>query len=96
MGWFPTKEQIAEEASDFENLGFFKKTKNVLVTFILGSGPINLIDAVMLAWFKPVNCGGVMWAIFIGWVKNRWGDFDRIFQRVMGCPELTIVVSWAV
>jgi hypothetical protein len=49
MGWFPTKEQIAEEASDFENLGFFKKTKNVLVTFILGSGPINLIDAVMLA-----------------------------------------------
>ena len=42
MGLVPTTEQIEEEANSFENLGFFKKSKNVLVIFILVTTGISL------------------------------------------------------
>lgn len=43
MGWFPSAEEIEEEAVNFEELSFFKKTKNVLTVFILVTVALSLL-----------------------------------------------------
>ena len=35
MAWFPTKESINQEVADYNNISFFKKSKNLLVCFII-------------------------------------------------------------
>ena len=35
MGYLPTSEQIKEEVSNYDELTFFKKIKNILIVFIL-------------------------------------------------------------
>jgi hypothetical protein len=35
MGFFATKKEIEQEAKSYETLSFFKKTKNILVSFIV-------------------------------------------------------------
>lgn len=42
MPSIPTKEQIDEEANNYGNLSFFKKTKNALVAFILVISALSL------------------------------------------------------
>jgi len=54
MGWIPTKIEIEKEANDYENLGFFKKSKHVLVLFVVAT--------FVLSYLVFENYGIELWA----------------------------------
>ncbi|HIC19658.1 TPA: hypothetical protein EYO77_16245 [Candidatus Poribacteria bacterium] len=73
MGWGPTKEVIEKEANDYNELSFFRKSKNKLVSFIIvvtvwsylvsiGSYPIDLL---------PIAIFNMAVASFV-YFNHRW------------------------
>ena len=49
VGWIPTKDDIIGEAQNYEDLKFFAKSKNQLVTFILIVSGISIFLLEVLA-----------------------------------------------
>ena len=41
MGWFPSKVGIEKEVNDYKQLGFFGKSKNLLVSFVIVTSVIS-------------------------------------------------------
>ena len=71
MGWIPTKEEIQAEVDNYNNLTFFKKTKNVLVTFILVITGLSLL----LAGELNVEIWAVLLylpLVFFIYLNHRW------------------------
>ena len=41
MGWFPSKVGIEKEVNDYKQLGFFGKSKNLLVSFVIVTSVVS-------------------------------------------------------
>lgn len=42
MGWIPSKEEISDEVANYSELTFFKKSKNILVCFVIAMSLLSL------------------------------------------------------
>ena len=99
MGWIPTKEEIQAEVDNYNNLTFFKKTKNVLVTFILVITGLSLL----LAGELNVEIWSVLLylplVLFI-YLNHRWAILlfgllyvaDKIIFIIQGYSPFTQII----
>ena len=42
MGWIPSREEISEEVANYSELTFFKKSKNILASFVIATSLLSL------------------------------------------------------
>lgn len=42
MSWIPSSDEIAEEAANYSELTFFKKSKNILASFVIATSLLTL------------------------------------------------------
>ncbi|MDB9980634.1 hypothetical protein OAD65_00035 [Planktomarina temperata] len=103
VGWIPTKDDIIGEAQNYEDLKFFAKSKNQLVTFILivsgisiffigsfGIGLIGIALNLVLAGFIYLNH---RWAIIVFALMY---SADKILMLSMGARPTSLLIFWAV
>lgn len=99
MGWIPTKEEIQAEVDNYNNLTFFKKSKNVLVTFslviigisVLLAGKLNVEIWIVLLYLPLV--------LFI-YLNHRWAILlfgllfvgDKIILITQGYSPFTQII----
>jgi predicted membrane protein len=86
MGWFPSKVGIKKEVNDYKKLGFFGKSKNLLVSFII-------ITAV-ISYFVYFPLWIVLIYFFLGifiYLNHRWAI--AIFATGYLAEKLFLVVA---
>jgi len=42
VGWIPSKEEISDEVANYSELTFFKKSKNILASFVIAMSLLSL------------------------------------------------------
>ena len=81
MGLFATKKQINDEVSNYEKLTFFKKSKNILVsfiiftvliTFLLSGATITETLSVVDGNFLVISVGMNLILAFFIYQNHRW------------------------
>ena len=99
MSWIPTKEEITKEAENYNILTFFKKTKNILVTFIIGISLFNLLirwSIINTEMFVSIGIYVVL-AAFI-YFNHRWAmvifallfTLDKVMIMIAIMPRISI------
>ena len=103
MGWIPSREEIEGEASKYNELKFFAKSKNQIVAFILivSGMSIFLIDRFEYLWV-----GIVFYLVLAGFVylNHRWAilifaimySLDKILMISMGARPFSQLLFGAV
>ena len=103
MGWIPTKEEIANEAKNYEDIKFFAKTKNQLLIFILIVSGISII---FIGSFDISWVGIAPYLVLAGFIylNHRWAIVvfalmylaDKILIVSMGARPVTQLIFGAV
>ena len=76
MGWIPNKEEILNEVKNYEDLTFFKKSKNALATFATVVSALSILLMrgqenyfMSAAFYETAFC--LLLAVFI-FLNHRW------------------------
>ena len=103
MSWIPTKKAIEDEATKYNELEFFAKTKNQLLTFILIVSGISffLFGSSDTAWV-----GVTIYVVLAGFIylNHRWAilvfavmySLDKILNILMGARPFSQLIFGAV
>ena len=94
MAWFPTKESINKEVQNYENISFFKKSKNLLICLIM----IVVLSTFLLAENLKINnyaaiiaiTYNLVLAIFI-YNNHRWAMV--IFCIIYSVDKTVFILS---
>lgn len=103
MGWLPTNDELREEAENYNDLKFFSKTKNQLVTFIL------IVSGISFFFIGSFDIGSIgiainlVLAVFI-YLNHRWAIvvfallylLDKIMMISMGARPVSQLIFGAV
>ena len=97
MGWFPSKVGIEKEVNEYKQLGFFGKSKNLLVSFVIVTSVISyfvyfplwiILLYFFLGIFIYLNHRWAIAAFFI------WYLGERVLLNVVGfdhTPVLSLI-----
>ena len=74
MGYLPTSEQIKEEVSNYDELTFFKKIKNILIVFILVMSALSYYINYTTGTFIDVVFAIPIYLILVAFIfyNHRW------------------------
>ena len=76
MGWIPTQDEILNEAKNYTELPFYKKSKNILAIFVIAISALSLF---LMKWVEQNGVSlsvyeialNVLLSLFI-WLNHRW------------------------
>ena len=82
MGWFPNKDEILCEVENYNNLSFFKKSKNVLATFVVA---MSVLSFFLIGAIEEIFGSGAIYEIAFNLVLAAFIFFNHRWAMIVFC-----------
>lgn len=103
MSWIPSKDEIEKEVNNYNDLGFFKKSKNGLLLFVVFVSAISILVSIFLGpaiGISPLSAA--LYLLFVPFIyfNHRWAMVvfailyigDKVVFIAAGSPPVSQII----